>query len=296
MYETIIQPTELATHLERADWAVIDCRFRLADPEAGHALYVDGHIPGAVYADLDRDLSGPPGGERGRHPLPALDDFRRTLSGWGITEGVQVVVYDDAGGGIAGRLWWMLRYLGHSAVALLDGGWPAWVAAALPTRRGVERRPVRPFLGQPDPSRLASLDEVVALVERGEGARLVDARAAERYRGEQEPLDPRAGHIPGARNRPFRDNLDRDGRMKPVAALQAEWEALLEADDAGEAIAYCGSGVSACLNILAMRHAGLPAARLFVPSWSGWSADERRPGESGAGDAADPLTPLEADD
>lgn len=278
-YTTLIGAEALHTHLAEPTWAILDCRFRLTDPDAGRALYEATHIPGALYADLNRDLAGPAGGDGGRHPLPELDEFRRTLGNWGIEEGVQVVCYDDAGGSLAARLWWMLRYLGHARVAVLDGGFQGWLARGYPTTSGVEQRAPTIFRGEPRPEMLASLAEVAALSAGGQGARLVDSRDARRYRGEVEPLDPVAGHIPGARNRPFSQNLTEDSTLRPAEALRAEWETLLDGQPASELILYCGSGVTACHNLLALEQGGHSGARLFVPSWSGWSADPARPVE-----------------
>lgn len=280
-YTTLIGAEALYAHLSEPTWAILDCRFRLTDPDTGRTLYEAAHIPGALYADLNRDLAGPPGGEAGRHPLPELDIFRRTVGNWGIEEGVQVVCYDDAGGSLAARLWWMLRYLGHARVAVLDGGWQAWLAQGYLTVSGTEQRTPTTFQGEPHPEMLASLEEVVALSAGGQGARLVDSRDARRYRGEIEPLDPVAGHIPGARNRPFSQNLAEDGTLRPPEALRAEWDALLGEQPPSDLILYCGSGVTACHNLLALEQAGRSGARLFVPSWSGWSADPTRPVETG---------------
>ncbi|MCB9128616.1 MAG: sulfurtransferase [Ardenticatenales bacterium] len=279
MYTTLITTEELAANLDDPQWVVVDCRFRLDDPDEGRRLYEAAHIKGALYADLDRDLAGPATPNEGRHPLPDLDDFRRTLGGWGIDEGVQLVCYDDWGGALAARLWWMVRYLGHRAVAVLDGGWPAWQAAALPTASGAEQRDATIFCGDPDPQRLATMHEVEALVQRGDGQRLIDARDAARYRGDFEPIDPAAGHIPGARNYPFSENIAATGHFKADEALAAQFQTLLADLPSDEAIVYCGSGVTATHNLLAMAHAGLPEARLFVPSWSGWSSDPSRPVE-----------------
>ena len=281
MHTTLISVSELAANLGEPDWAIVDCRFRLDDPEAGRRLYEKAHIPGAVYADLDRDLAAPPAPDAGRHPLPDLDQFRQRVGQWGIGEGVQVVCYDDRGGALAARLWWMLRYLGHEAVAVLDGGWPAWVGAAQPTRSGVEHRTPTTFDGEPRPERLATMEEVEALVERGEGQRLLDARDAARYRGEFETIDPAAGHIPGARNHPFAQNLNDGGRFRSPDELAATYREVLAGVPSDGVISYCGSGVTATHNILAMVHAGLAEPRLFIPSWSGWSSNPDRPIEQG---------------
>lgn len=279
VYTTTAAAEVLSRHLENAGWVVVDCRYRLGDAEAGRRAYLEAHVQGAVYADLNRELAGPPGGDAGRHPLPHLDTFRVTLGGWGIGEGAQVVCYDDAGGAYAARLWWMLRYLGHRAVAVLDGGWQAWVAGGYPTSSGEERASPVTFTGEPDPAMVASLEEVAAL--SAEGGLLVDSRDAARYRGEVEPIDAAAGHIPGARNRPYARNLKADGTLRSAEELAQDWRAVLGEEDPAEAVVYCGSGVTACHNLLSLEVAGLSGARLFVPSWSGWSANPERPVATG---------------
>ena len=267
-YTTIVAAAELAAHLHDPDWVIVDCRFDLLDIAAGERRYAEGHVPGAVYAHLDRDLSGArqPAGEGGRHPLPSPADLTRTFGGWGIGRGVQVVAYDEQSGHYAARLWWLLRFMGHEAVAVLDGGWPGWLAAGLPVAAGASEAGVaRLFEGAPH------FEQAVA-GEQIEGApRLVDARAPERYRGETEPLDPVAGHIPGALNRPYTANWDAAGQWRAPAALLAEFLDLLGDTPAEESVFYCGSGVSACVNLLAMARAGLPLGRLYAGSWSEWS-------------------------
>ncbi len=277
MHTTLITPDDLHAHLDDPAWAVVDCRFSLADTERGRRAYGEAHIPGAVYAHLDDDLSGPilPG-VTGRHPLPETGAFAQTLSNWGIDAGVQVAAYDDFGGGIAARLWWMLRWMGHDAVAVLDGGFPAWQRLGLPTRPGVETRSPRRFVPQPRPARLVDVETVDA--RRSDPAyRLVDARAAERYRGEHEPIDPIAGHIPGAVSAPFAGNLDDDGCFLPPDTLRARFETLLGDVPPEHAICYCGSGVTAAHNLLALVHAGLGEALLYPGSWSHWITDPTRP-------------------
>ena len=267
-YTTIVAAAELAAHLHDPQWVIVDCRFDLQDTAAGERRYVASHIPGAVYSHLDRDLSGArqESGEGGRHPLPSPADLTLTFGRWGIGRGVQVVAYDDQSGHYAARLWWLLRFMGHEAVAVLDGGWPAWLAAGLPLAAG-ESDPVTPRLFEGAPH-----IEWLAAGERLDVApRLVAARAPERYRGETEPLDPVAGHIPGAVNRPYTTNWDAAGQWRPPEALLAEFLELLGDAPAEEAVFYCGSGVSACVNLLAMARAGLPLGRLYVGSWSEWS-------------------------
>jgi thiosulfate/3-mercaptopyruvate sulfurtransferase len=275
-YTTVVSPDVVYQQLAAPEWVIVDCRFRLAEPDAGREMYLEAHIPGAVYGDLNRDLSGPPGGDAGRHPLPDLDQFRGRLGEWGIDGRAQVVCYDDSGGSVAARLWWMLRYLRHGAVAVLDGGWQAWRAREYPVGTGKERAEPRRFEGEPRPEMVVEMPDVVAM---GSESVLVDAREAARYRGEEEPIDPVAGHIPGALNRPTSRNLNEKGELRSPEELAETWQALLGDQPAASAVMYCGSGVSACQNLLAMEHAGLPGARLFVPSWSGWSANPERPVE-----------------
>lgn len=264
-YTTLIEPAVLADHLDRPDWVTIDCRFDLAATERGEQAYRAGHIPGAIYAHLDRDLSSAESvTDRGRHPLPSPAAMSQLFGRLGIGSQTQVVAYDDTNGHYAARLWWMLRYMGHEAVAVLEGGWPAWQAADLPTRSGAETRAPALFVGRPRLDRLVVMDEVPDL------PLLVDSRAPERYRGEVEPLDPVAGHIPGALNRPYDANWT-DGQWQTPAELAAAFTELLGDTAAADSTFYCGSGVSACVNLLAMVHGGLPEGRLYVGSWSEWS-------------------------
>lgn len=276
-FATLIDTAGLAANLGRPDWCVVDVRHQLADVGYGERAYAAGHVPGAHFLHCDRDLSGPLNGSNGRHPLPDPQRLAARLGEIGIGNATQVVVYDDAQGMIAGRLWWLLRWLGHDRVAVLDGGWQAWCAAggaqqqALPQATASEFRPVqRPF---------AVDAQFVREMLASPAMRLIDGRAVDRFRGENETIDPVGGHIPGAANRFFRDNLQADGCFKPAADLRAEWQALL-ADARGEAVVhYCGSGVSACHNVLAMEIAGLPGSRLYAGSWSEWCADPARPVE-----------------
>lgn len=258
---------------------ILDCSFDLFDVSAGERAFEAGHLPGARYAHLDRDLSGPksPRGpvEGGRHPLPARSEWAARLGQWGITPQTTVVAYDAQGGCYAARAWWMLRWMGHDAVAVLDGGLAAWVAAGGALETGAA---ATPGIAGPDyPTGDAAMATVSAqeLAKRLGRVSLVDARAGERYRGETEPLDTRAGHIPGAVNRFFKDNLQADGRFKPVDALRAEWTPLLQTGS--EVVHQCGSGVTACHNLLALAHAGLGEGTLYPGSWSEWSADPARP-------------------
>lgn len=274
-FTTLIEPTTLFAHLGDADWVIVDCRFNLADTAAGEQAYTEAHIPGAVYAHLDNDLSGPPVTDSGRHPLPTPAALRALFGRLGISNGSQVVVYDDAGGMVAARLWWLLRYMGHEATAVLNGGWQAWLAADYPTRRGTELNAMTTFEGVARESWLVLLDEVPDI------ELLVDSRDGPRFRGEVEPIDPRAGHIPGAINFPFRRNLGEDGRYLSPAQLREQFVQALGETEAGKATFYCGSGVSACVNLLALEHAGLGHGRLYVGSWSEWSSDQNRTAEVG---------------
>lgn len=276
MADVLIDAKTLAA-LPRASVLVVDCRFVLADPGRGERDFREAHIPGAVYASLDRDLSDSSKKGLGRHPLPDVQVFARTLAHWGWHEGQRVIAYDDAGGALAAaRLWWMLDCVGIAA-SVLDGGWQAWTAAGLPVERGaVTLRDATPAGLHLDASRIVYFDELEKL--RGQpSALMLDARAAPRFRGEVEPIDRIAGHVPGARNRPFSQNLAGDGRFKPAQALHDEFSKVLGAHDPRHVVHMCGSGVTACHNLLAMEAAGLHGSRLFAPSWSGWVSDPSRP-------------------
>jgi thiosulfate/3-mercaptopyruvate sulfurtransferase len=282
-YQTLIDVPALRRWLQdapttKSGLALIDCRFDLAKPEAGRTLYLSGHIPGARFADLNQDLSAPVTQDSGRHPLPQPLKFATTLARLGIDEGVQVVAYDAANGAFAARLWWMLRAWGHLEVAVLDGGYPAWTAAGAPTVAGDQ--PTAPG-NVVRPPRIAawpvvSATEVADLA--GDARRLlVDARAAERYAGSVEPIDPVAGHVPGALNHPFSSNLGSDGRFLSAAELKRRWQSRLGDREAAQLVAMCGSGVTACHNLLALEIAGLPGAKLYAGSWSEWIRDPKRP-------------------
>ncbi len=287
-YTTLISAPELQALLASGQpLMVFDCSFDLAQPEAGAQAYLASHIPGAVHAHLDRDLSlkQPAPGEQaasgGRHPLPGRERFAAWLSSAGFANGMQAVVYDRNGCNYCGRLWWMLKWAGHDAVAVLDGGLQAWTAAGGPVAAGTEpARPPANFALQAPLRRLASAAEVLATLGQ-DGQTVLDARAAPRYRGEVEPLDPVAGHIPGALNRPFTENIAADGHFKPAQLLRAEFEALLQGRPAATVVHQCGSGVSALPNLLAMEVAGLGPTALFAGSWSEWCSDPQRPVERG---------------
>jgi thiosulfate/3-mercaptopyruvate sulfurtransferase len=277
-FRTLISTSVLAMHLEDDPVAIVDCRFKLGDESWGEQAYVAAHIPHAVYAHLDRDLSGPKNGTNGRHPLPDPDAVTRTFTRFGITSGVQVVAYDQDNGMFASRLWWMLRWLGHDAVAVLDGGFAKWTAEGRDTRSGTETRAAQTFIAAPRPDLLATVDQVAAL-RADRNWRLVDARAPERFRGDVEPLDRVAGHIPGAVNHCYQTNLDDEGSFRSPEELRAHMRATLGDHPADRIVCYCGSGVTACHNLLALEHAGLTGARLYAGSWSEWSSDPARPVE-----------------
>jgi thiosulfate/3-mercaptopyruvate sulfurtransferase len=278
MYTTIVSTDLLASHLN--DWAIVDCRFDLQKPEWGRDQYRLAHIPGAVYASLNADLSSPPSGTNGRHPLPAIDALAATFGRLGIDRRTQVVAYDQDAGFYASRVWWSLRYLGHDAVAVLDGGWAKWLREERPTRSGDETRQAATFTPSPRPESRVELDEVLARL--GDSGRpLIDARPPERFEGRSETIDRVAGHIPGALNHFFKQNLAGDGTMLPPETLRTNFEQLLRGTGPADAVMYCGSGVTACHNLLAMEHAGLPGSRLYVGSWSEWSSDPSRPVETG---------------
>ncbi|MBK8988942.1 MAG: sulfurtransferase [Chloroflexi bacterium] len=275
MHTTLIDIETLQAHLGDETWVVVDCRFSLAEPAAGRRAYLAAHIPGAMYAHLDEDLSNPAVTDHGRHPLPPPDVLLSRFSQMGIGPHTQVVAYDDVNGMIAARLWWMLRYMGHTAVAVLDGGWPLWSAAGLPTRSGEEKRDTAVFQGQPRQEWLVQVEQVSSL------PLLVDSRDAARYRGELETIDPVAGRIPGAVNYYYQANWTTDGRYLPPSALRAQLMALLGDTPPEQTTFYCGSGVSACVNLLALAHSELGDGRLYAGSWSEWCRDPERPVESG---------------
>ena len=285
VFNTLVSITDLAAHRDDARWVVLDCRHDLVDPGAGRTAFTAGHIPGARFAAIDTDLSdktaSTDGTFRGRHPLPQRAAFMDTLRNWGIDDSTQIVAYDAQGGMFAARLWWMLRWVGHARVAVLDGGLPAWMAAGLPVSTGPEIAPAARGNLEDRPSLTSTVQAQDIFADVGTGERtVIDARAPDRFRGENETLDPVGGHIPGARNRFFKDNLQDDGRFKPAAELRAAFGALVS--DPTTAIMQCGSGVTACHNLLAMEIAGLPGAALYPGSWSEWCADETRPVATGA--------------
>lgn len=281
-YTTLISTAELAPHVGDPDWALIDCRFRLDNAAAGREAYLAGHIPGAVYAHLNEDLAGPiVPGQTGRHPLPAIDQFVEKLSTWGIDERVQVIAYDDMSGMMAGRLWWMLRWLGHFNVAVLDGDFRHWQQEGRTVVSGQESRTRRRFLPYPQPHMEATVAEVTANLDKPH-LQLFDSRDERRYRGEPNPLDPVAGHIPGAKSAFYARNLAADGKFLPPEQLRARFAALLGEQPVEECVFYCGSGVSLHHNLLALEHAGFaPGARAYIGSWSDWINDPARPVATG---------------
>jgi thiosulfate/3-mercaptopyruvate sulfurtransferase len=281
MRTPLIEPDDVNRRLRDPDWLVVDCRFSLADFEQGRRLYRESHIEHAIYAHLNEDLSGPiTPGVTGRHPLPDVDVIADTFSRWGIDETVQVVAYDDAAGSLAARLWWLLRWLGHDAVAVLNGGWAAWREAGLPVSATVPSRPARRFTPRVRADMVVDAGQVNRL-RVDPGYIVIDARAPERYRGEQEPIDPVAGHIPGARSVPFSGNLGKDGKMGAPDDLRQRFEVLFKNTPVDHVVSYCGSGVTACHNLLAIAHAGLGDARLYPGSWSEWITDPARPVATG---------------
>lgn len=263
-------------HLDDPQMVIVDCRFALSDPQAGQRAYDAGHLPGAFYLDLNQDLSSPVQAHGGRHPLPDLNQLVKTLAALGIASQppTQVIAYDATKGAFAARLWWLLRYLGHSQVAVLDGGLPAWQAADYPLETQI---PTPPKTGQftPQVQTHWTVDRDYLLQHQAEpGIVLVDARSPERYRGEQEPIDPIAGALPNAVNQFWQTNLDAQGHFHSPSTLTAQWQAIIEAD---QPIFYCGSGVTACVNLLAQAHMGLPIPKLYVGGWSDWCSYEVEP-------------------
>lgn len=281
-YTTVLSTETLAAHLGQPDWVIVDCRFRLNDPEEGLRAYREAHLPGALYAHLGEHLSGPViPGQTGRHPLPRVEDLVRLFSEWGIGPGIQVVAYDDMGGGMAAaRLWWLLRWLGHEAVAVLDGGIGQWQS---------EGRPLTAEISTPKPAVFTPQLREDLAVDASAVDRLrlmpdhliVDSRAPERYRGEVEPIDPVAGHIPGAVNLPHMEQVGPDGKFLPPAQLQEKFNRLLKGKKPEHTVFYCGSGVTGAHNVLAMEYAGLEGGKLYPGSWSEWITDPSRPVEKG---------------
>lgn len=275
-YTTLVDAKTLDRHLDDPGWRVFDVRHQLADVTYGLAAFKAGHVPGALFLHCDHDLSGPKSGSNGRHPLPDPVVLAGKLSACGVDAATQVVVYDDAQGMIAGRLWWLLRWLGHEAVAVLDGGFQTWIAQGGPVTDSVRLPRPALFLQRPATTEAVDVAAVLAGLQ-SRAIRIVDARSPDRFRGENETIDPVGGHIPGAGNRFFRDNLGPDGCFKAPTVLRTEWLAQLGDALPEQVVHQCGSGVSGCHNLLAMEVAGLAGSRLYAGSWSEWCADPARP-------------------
>ncbi len=274
--DLLISAPRLRRHLADPNWAILDCRFDLQDPGSGERAYLESHIPGAVYVHLERDLSAARNGRNGRHPLPDDNALAALFSRLGISPQTQVNAYDTSGGPFAARLWWTLRYMGHAHVAVLDGGLDAWRKRAFPESGSPETRPEAVFIPRPHPEMIAREGEIREQL----GSRsifLLDARSGERFRAEAEPYDPVAGRIPGAKNRFWKDNLDAEGRFRSPQALRREFEDVLGETPVDRIVSYCGSGVTATHNLLAMAYAGLEGARLYPGSWSEWCAQPDNP-------------------
>jgi len=280
-FKTLISVEGLVKNISHPDWVIVDCRFWLEDVDKGWLAYQDSHIPGAVYAHLDQHLSGPKiPGTTGRHPLPDVGALSELFGAWGIRKGVQVIAYDDRGGMMAVRLWWLLRWLGHESVALLDGGIPAWTAEGHPVTVEIpDKAPVQ-FVPEIQSDMFVDADDILEYFG-DPGHKLVDSRAPERYRGEFEPIDPVAGRIPGAVNIFWSNNLSSKGFFKLKDVLKGRFEMLLADIPAQSTIFYCGSGVTSCHNVLAMVHAGLGMAKIYAGSWSHWITDPGHPIASG---------------
>ncbi|MBM4053493.1 MAG: sulfurtransferase [Planctomycetes bacterium] len=277
MYTTLISPQDVSTQINNKNRVIIDCRFSLEDSERGRRDYSAAHIPNALYVHLNEDLSAriiP--GKTGRHPLPEVETLVNTFSRRGIDGDTHVVVYDDATGAFAARLWWMLRWLGHDHVAVLDGGWKHWLKAGFPATGEVHKRNPRTFIPKPRPRMLVNAMQVVNILNDS-SYRILDARSPERFKGLNETIDPVAGHIPNAICAPFAGNVDAEGRMLSREKLSQRFKSLLGNIAPDHAIFYCGSGVTACHNLLAMYHAGLGDGVLYAGSWSEWITDTSRP-------------------
>ena len=280
-FTTLIDATTLASQLGRENLVLFDCRFELGNPQWGEAQYANAHLPGAQYLHLDRDLSSPVTAGSGRHPLPDPHAFARRVSELGAGADCQLVAYDQGNGAYAARFWWLSRWIGHRAVAVLDGGFAAWRAAGLPLEN-TPRTPTARLLPVTLDNDAWIGSETVEQLRQHPGNLLVDARGADRFAGRNETIDPRAGHVPGARNLPFPGNLASDGKFLTATQLRQRWSTLLGALPASAVISMCGSGVTACQNLLALEHAGLAGGRLYPGSWSEWIRDERRPIATGS--------------
>jgi thiosulfate/3-mercaptopyruvate sulfurtransferase len=278
MHTTLISTDVLAEDLVNQSWLIADCRYNLNDETWGRAQYEAAHIPGAVFVDVAHDLAGRRTGTNGRHPLPSVQDMAATFGRLGIADDIQVIAYDQEAGAFASRLWWMLRYVGHDAVAVLDGGFAKWTGEGRPVRGGIDTRRSTRFTARPRKDMLVTVDDTSAHLG-DPSVLLIDARSPDRYAGKPDPLDTIYGHIPGARNRYYRHNVTDTGTMRSGRELTNDFEQVLAGSPASQAVMYCGSGITACHNLLAMEHAGLRGARLFAGSWSEWESDPTRPVE-----------------
>ena len=279
-YTSLVSADELAQHINDPEWIVFDCRFTLTDPDSGYRAYLVNHIPGARYAHLNDDLSAEVTATSGRHPLPDPAVLAKKLGAWGVSSNTQVLVYDDSFGAMAGRMWWLLRWLGHDAVALLDGGIQRWTKQKHPLTSDLPVIAAANFEAQP----IKEMWVDAECIEKAMGSNeclIIDARSEERFSGEREPLDKVAGHIPGSVNFPFEDNLDIDSTFMSAEELRATYLDLLNGVDPSRVVHMCGSGVTACHSLIAMEHAGLKGARLYPGSWSEWITDPSRPVETG---------------
>lgn len=276
-HKLLIDAARLQAHIDAPGWRIVDCRFDLMQPERGFADYVAGHIPGAVYAHLDHDLAGRPGKTTGRHPLPSPATFAGTLGRWGITTDTRVVVYDYGSGAIAARLWWLLRWMGHRDVALLDAGYAGWVRAGFVVSSEMPQVAPVTYTGTADNRMVVTTNEVQQRLGQADGVLLLDARDADRFRGDREPIDPVAGHIPGARNLPLASSLNADGSWKSPAELRELWSEVLQGRQDEPWISMCGSGVTACHLAFSAQLAGCRMPRLYAGSWSEWIRDPGRP-------------------
>jgi thiosulfate/3-mercaptopyruvate sulfurtransferase len=273
---TFINNEELYEILDHPDKVIMDCRFDLSNPAWGFQDYLKSHLPKAIYADLDKDLSGTKTEQTGRHPLPEKDNFINTCSNWGIDESKHVIVYDTTSGSFAARLWWLLKYYGHSKVSILDGSFTDWIQAGYPIVSGNYLNLPEKFSGEPDESLVVRTNEMETII-RSEGYTIIDARSPERYLGLQEPIDPIAGHIPNAINFFHQNNLDSQGKLLPINELGHKYDQLLHNQIDSKKIVYCGSGVTSCLNIAVMKHLGIKNTRLYLGSWSEWIRDTDHP-------------------
>jgi len=277
MFSSLISTQIAQDNLDNPKWCLFDCRYELTNPEKKKKEYSESHIPGAFYVDMNKDLAAPHvAGKTGRHPLPLVDDLAMKFSAMGIDNSIQVAVYDDAGGSHAARLWWMLRWLGHDAVTVIDGGWSSWIKEERPVSSKVVIPAAKKFIASPRLNWTVTADEILKELNKPETC-ILDARSGQRFRGVNEKFDPVAGHIPGAHSAPFNDNLNENGNWKSKSELRHKFENLLNGSLAEEAVSYCGSGITACHNLLAIYHAGLGNSRLYPGSWSEWITNPDRP-------------------